>query len=640
MRALVAIMLRELRERWTLPVATFFFGFVPLVLVVRAGERPLPLAGVMAVPTAWVVAVMMGGSVIARDLGDGRLGFFFARPVPWWAISGGKLLAALVLTLVTPLAGALPCVFVEGTVTGVGGALRDGAANGSLALLLALLLGLVAFGHAAGVVFRSRSTWAAVDFLLFAGSVLAAVTLYRAFARLGVVGGAPPEAWGLAAKLLLVAAVPLAAAAAQAAFGRSDLRRGHRVLSLTFWGGALLWFAVTGGLLGRELAATPAEFAVRHLARVGSDGRFVSLFAGESMTGRGRTASFLLDTASGRFVRIPFSLPSFSPEGHRAAWTVEAPFWRLRNRGLDIAVARLDGPTPLVETVELDPPLPEDEGVGHLVLGAGGERVAIVQPHTLSVHELPSGRSLSRTAAADGDWVAAAFLPDGRMRALRRLRAVVGGPGRAVIPGFLEVVEMAGGVPSSRRPLEAVGQAFLASGLAGERILLHEPLAPRRVSLHDARSGQRLRVFDAEPGWAVVDAMLLTGGAVAVVEGTRGSSRLRLATDRAPDRLVELPAGLALIGGELPGGRLSVGLLRPTKTGSADSGDTLIVALASGEIVRREAGIVPALLQGVAGFGPPSPEASRLFVMQAGEIVRLDPDTGRREVVLPAPTPR
>ena len=41
MRALLAITARELRERWTLPLATFIFGFVPLVLALRAGDRPL-----------------------------------------------------------------------------------------------------------------------------------------------------------------------------------------------------------------------------------------------------------------------------------------------------------------------------------------------------------------------------------------------------------------------------------------------------------------------------------------------------------------------------------------------------------------------------------------------------------------------
>jgi hypothetical protein len=237
----------------------------------------------------------------------------------------------------------------------VGGGADDGR-------LRDLLLGLVAFGHAAAVVFRSRSPWAALDFLLFAAAVLAALMLYRAFVGLGVVASvAPPDNWRFAVKLLLVAAVPLAAAAAQAAFGRSDLRRGHRVLSLTFWGGALVWFAVIGAILVRELAASPVEFSVRQVARAGSDGRFVSLYATESVADGRRGASFLLDTASGRFVRIPVSRPSFAPDGRHAAWPVEAPFWRLRNTELDLALARLDGPSPLVETIELDPPLPEED---------------------------------------------------------------------------------------------------------------------------------------------------------------------------------------------------------------------------------------------------------------------------------------
>jgi hypothetical protein len=60
-------------------------------------------------------------------------------------------------------------------------------------------------------------------------------------------------------------------------------------------------------------------------------------------------------------VRIPVSRPSFAPDGRHAAWPVEAPFWRLRNTELDLALARLDGPSPLVETIELDPPLPEED---------------------------------------------------------------------------------------------------------------------------------------------------------------------------------------------------------------------------------------------------------------------------------------
>jgi hypothetical protein len=278
-----------------------------------------------------------------------------------------------------------------------------------------------------------------------------------------------------------------------------------------------------------------------------------------------------------------------------------------------------------------------------MALDATAARVAVVQAQTLSVHELPSGRSLSRTAAADGEWVAAAFLPDGRLRALRRVRAVVGGPGRAVLPGFLELVDLAGGVASGRLPLEAVGHAVLASGLAGDRILLHEPQAPRVVSLHDTRSGRRLRAFAGEPGWPVTDALLLASGAVAVVEGSGAASRLRLSADGAADRLIELPAGFAVLGGELPGGRVAIGLYGPPSTGprvDTAAGITVVVALPSGEIVRREAGLLPALRQGLSGGGRQSPGASTLFESPTGEIVRLDVDTGRRRLVLAAKTPR
>jgi hypothetical protein len=642
MRALLAITARELRERWTLPLATFCFGFVPLVLVLRAGERALPIAALAAVPTAWTVAVMMGSSVIARDLGDGRLGFFFARPVPWWAIAGGKLLAAVLLTLATALAGALPAVLApDWNLSICVGVLRDSAASGSLALFLVLLLGLVAFGHAAGVVYRSRSAWAALDVLLFAAAVALAVTLFRAFVRLGAVTTPPADTWRFAVELLLVALVPLAAAAAQSAFGRSDPRRGHRALSLTFWGGAFVWFAVIGGLLARELAATPAGFAMRHVARAADDGRFLSLFTVDGSAQPYRTASFLFDTGSGRSLRISnLAWPSFAPDGRHAAWVEEAPFWRslVRHHDLDLSLARLDGPAPLVETMELDPPLPEGE-VRDLALAARGERVAVVQAQTLSVHELPSGRSLSRTAAADGEWVAAAFLPDGRLRALRRVRAVVGGPGRAVLPGFLELVDLAGGVASGRLPLEAVGHAVLASGIGGERILLHEPLAPRTVSLHDARSGRRLRVFTGEPGWTLNDALLLTSDAVAVLESSGAESRLRLSADGEADRLIELPAAFAMLGGELPGGRITVGLYGAARPGTRDekrAGDTVIISLATGEIVRREAALLPAVRQGLSGTGRQSPGVSTLFQSQAGEIARLDVDTGARQVVLAA----
>lgn len=646
MRAFLAVMARELRDRWTLALAVFCFGWVPFVLALVHGARALEIAAVLAVPIAWSVALLMGGSVIVRDLADGRLGFFFARPVPWWAIAGGKLLAALLLTIATAFAGALPAMLTEGDFAAYARALARGAASGGLAFHLVLVVGLIAFGHAAGVVYRSRSTWAALDVALFAASVLLAIYLYRAFARIGAAFAMPADLWRLALQLLLVALVPLAAAAMQVAIGRSDFRRGHRALSLTLWSGAFVWFAVLGGLLARELLATPADFARRHLARATGDGRFLAVIGDQPVPEAG-VASFLLDTASGRSLRTPVLGPlAFAPDGRHAAWAEEAPLWRRHLRDLDLALADLSGPAPVVETLELDPPLPAAP-VRDLALDAGAGRVAVVQALTLSVHELPSGRSISRTAGADGEWVTAAFLGDGRVRALRRVRPVVGGPGRATLPGFLELVELAGGVPSSRAPLDAVGHAVLASGIAGERILLHEPIASpigsagvaaRTVSLHEAASGQRLRAFQGEDGWTVTDAALLEDG-VAVVERRAQSSRLRLAMDGGADRLVELPAGFVMLGGELPGARIVLGLwpsARVPRAGEPHGGEALIVSLAAGEVVGREADLVPTARGGLYGGWRELRGAASLFETKAGELVRLDPATGSRQVVLAA----
>jgi hypothetical protein len=168
--------------------------------------------------------------------------------VPWWAIAGGKPLAALLLTLATAFIGGAASLLAEWNLAGYARGLRDSAAGGGLVLFLVLVVGLVALGHSAGVVYRSRSAWAALDFLLFAATVLGAILLFRAFVRLGVVTASrPPEPWRFAGQLLLVALVPLrprrslpgAAATCVAGTGRCRSRSGPALMA---------WFAVIGGL--------------------------------------------------------------------------------------------------------------------------------------------------------------------------------------------------------------------------------------------------------------------------------------------------------------------------------------------------------------------------------------------------------
>ena len=625
MRALLAIAARELRERWTLPFAMFVGGFVMLFLVRYVDITARPLATMAAVPSAWGIALLMGGSVISRDLADGRLAFYFSRPVPWWSIAGGKLAAGLVMSIVAPIAAVLPAVLFDWNPAKDAEGLGQLLTGGSLALMLTLLLGLVCFGHVAGVVYRARSTWAAADFVLLGLCVWGGVWLFYAFKRLGLVLSHPPASlWTLLPVFLLVAAVPFAASAVHVAVGRSDMQRGHRALSITFWAGVLVWLAVLLGLLVRERAVTPAALATRSVWGAAPDGRLIGI---SGSTGRGG-AAFAYDTASGRALRLGLaSWPALSADGRHVAWLEEPPFWR-RDRTTEVQLARLGDGGFDVEPVELASRLSQ-EGSISLALAPQADRLAVVQQRTLSLFELPSGRAISSSSASDGDWVAAAFLPDGQLRTFRRVRPAVGPPGAGTVPGRIEVVSLKGGVPESATRLTAVGHALLCSPADGDLVLLQEP--PNRYSLHDPRTGRLVRTFSGEDGFQVGSARLLEDGAVALVETLAPTRRLRVAREGQPDRVAELPQGAAFASPGPPG-LIAVGRFEISR--GSQAGETLFFSSDTAEPRGREPGLLPAF-----GFAPwlSGRAASQIFVSDSGELVRLDPSTRERRVLLPAP---
>src|SRR5262249_12539320 len=205
-------------------------------------------------------------------------------------------------------------------------------------------------------------------------------------------------------------------------------------------------------------------------------------------------AAFVLDTTSGRSLRLGLERGSaLSSDGRSVAWVEEPPFWR-HERTTELQLARLEGEGFASETLELGTPLAAG-GIHALALSSRANRLAVVQNTTLSLYEIPSGRMISTTAATDGEWMAAAFVEDGQLRAFRRVRTALAAPGQGIVPGRIEVVSMRGGVPESAVRLDALGQAFLVSPAGGDLVLLQEPMAPSRFSLHDVRSGRRLRTF-------------------------------------------------------------------------------------------------------------------------------------------------
>jgi hypothetical protein len=174
MRGFLAVFEREIVERRLLLVAALVLGLVPLLAPLLPGmppARPAELRSGTALGIALVLtlalALLLGGSVIVRDLAERRLGFYFARPLSGTAIWAGKLAAAAALTVGAGLLVLLPATLVGGPPDPSGywgtssGVFQSGF---SLAVIWfgVLLLTLTA-AHAVSVMVRSRSPWLLLD---------------------------------------------------------------------------------------------------------------------------------------------------------------------------------------------------------------------------------------------------------------------------------------------------------------------------------------------------------------------------------------------------------------------------------------------------------------------------------------------
>jgi len=644
MKALVAIAGRELRRRWMILPAALVVGFFPLVAPrlgwKAAGDPVVGLFGCLAL--GLVAALATGHSVIGGELSAGRLGFFFSRPVPWWSIWAGKLSASVLLTALVGVLAAVPWLAAHGAQPLSVASLLDLSGSFFVAGLILLAVGLA---HAASIAHGSRSGLVAADLALLvawlwglwaAGPLIILGAMWVLF-----LDRSPHNylQWPLALALL-------AASAVQVYTGRTDARRGHLALSATLWSLLFAGLGLVSAVGWRQLQATPRDLGDVLWAAGAPRGDWMYVVGHV----RGRIGSwfapvFLHQAGSGRFVRLGIAgqatPPAFSGDGQQAALLKVEDWGSAGWSGARLYLADLASDRPSLRAVPLGiPPLPKTEPT--LAFCPAGDCLLLAQDEALTLYDLPSGKSRWTAPPLRGRWIEPVVFHDREL--LRAYRRWNDGTTSTI---EIVTVRLRDGSQQPTGRLEAPQGAWLRPSVAGERLLvLHHRISSdpaqarplRKATLHDGVTGALLRTLAENV--ADVDADFLTDGRIALAEIREGAGRLRvLGRDGTEGRSIDLgPLQRASLEGEPEPGRLFLGLGACPMFLPVDC-EAALVDVESGQVT-REPSVSPARplwhpRLGLRHFRPePGSLGATLFRSFDGQLVRLDPKGGTRQVLL------
>jgi ABC-type transport system involved in multi-copper enzyme maturation permease subunit len=585
---------REIRERTFVLAVAAFLATLPFLISSMPGSKEygrLEMVGtigaVAAINFAVALSMILGASIVGRELTERRLSFYFSRPVNGSAIWFGKVLGALVLAAVSFAIIFIPS-YLAGRKTWHRGFDATPAQVVGYSAAAVVIVFLVA--HAISTITRSRSAFAAIDLIAIA---LAGGAVWMIVAPL-VQAMAIELATVVAATLIIAAVVILTGAGAwQLSRGRADTRRNHVEMSKFLWIAAAVTLAVAGAYTAWVFAADLEDLKDPEgtLSARGDS----AIVGGLSPLRGDFHSTFLLDMKSGKTVSLPvarWSGSEFSHEGN-AVVTEAAPIgWRGKTTG-EVVLYRFGRDERPIKTG-----ITERGGV---VVSDDLDRIAVLGGTTVSIHEIDTQRLIAsapmprRRGGARGFFVT----PD----ILRIFIVEKGSAPTEDVPLTLRIFEL----NATTRQLTQTGswsttgaQLHVSASADGATILTNRfgKVEGPRLALLDGRTGTLRASLPAGTG-GFLGARLLADGRVAVISPEPRQRALQIFTaDGLHAR--DIPVGDAFrarIMSELAGGKLVVGLdmTEQWEGGSARGWETSVVDLNTGRVTRREREVVPAL---------------------------------------------
>ncbi len=397
MRSTLAIAWREIVHHRHLLVAaaaaaviSLVVGWLPFIHSDSNPEATEVVATVIALLLAAAFSLGLGATFLGRDLSEGRLGFYLARPVSELSIWFGKLAAIYLLVIGSMLIVLLPALLTNDTMLED---LTEDILWAPLGVLLVMPLALILLAHILGVIVRARSAWMAVD-----------LTALVVLTGLGWWSLRPLQLYGahkaalVCSGILAGAAVlsMLVAGAVQVVVGRSDLRRAHRALSITLWGLLAVCSSATAGYSTWLRTGEPQDLDEVYWIEHAHRGDWVVVVG--SLQGHfDYFPAFLLNVKTGGFVQLG-----------RVFWwySIETAF--SRDGGTVVALMHEDTPgLRRVVRYDLTTPIPqrsdslltvERRKVSTWECSPSAGRIAVIEGGLLTIYDLDEERLLYSTA--------------------------------------------------------------------------------------------------------------------------------------------------------------------------------------------------------------------------------------------------
>jgi ABC-type transport system involved in multi-copper enzyme maturation permease subunit len=607
MKKTLVIAAREFEEKRFVAYAAVAFAILPFIIAAIPGIGTKSPADVIAMSSlvfatifALALGVISGASFIGRDLSDGRMSFYFSRPVSSFSIWFGKLTAGILM-----IVGTFGFIIVPARLAAGVHWTRMVSASTTWSVLYVPVIAIALFllAHVISTFARSRSPLIVFD---FAAAVICGVVIRLLFLPL-MAGQAFFLLRGLGIGLGIATVIAIVAGGAwQLERGRTDRRRSHLGLSQFLWGTIAVALLIAAAFVAWVVSVKPSDLTGQIHATRSTNGPFAVVTG----TSKGRSdyrGAFLLDTADGATWRVD-QWAEWATRYTRDGRSAAVP--RRSDSGAEVFIYTRGKAEPVATGLTMT--------AGEYFVSADGGRIpTITQPSNLSVYDVASKRSLVSVRLPESTYARNFFVTPDLIRLYLNVK------------DGIKIMEL--DVPS--RALRETGFiaapkfAIFYSNPSGSQMVVRQSREDA-LTLHDAHTGAAIRTLTT--GAQFKTARYLRDGRIAVVDGPDSATVLHiLAADGTPQHDVPLGAKKAtrIVGDD--GARLVLNDI------DAASGRPMLEAvnITSGVIEHRQP-VRDWVNSGVLETRPPiEPLREVFYVGDEGHIVAWNPATGGKRLI-------